>query len=57
MTKEDIENVLTYIKKSQSKGYISHVRALQYVAFVVFGAYTGQRSLATVSRLTVGQDR
>jgi len=57
MTKEDIENVLTYIKNSKSKGCISHVRALQYVAFVVFGAYTGQRSLATVSRLTIGQFR
>ncbi len=57
VTKEDIENILTYIKKSECDGYISLDRALQYVAFVVFGAYTGQRSLATMSKLTVGQFR
>ena len=57
ITREDIENVLTYIKKSELAESISHSRALQYTAFVVFGAYTGQRSLATMSRLTVGQFR
>ena len=30
---------------------------LQYTAFIVFGAYTGQRTMATMSRLTVGQFR
>jgi len=57
ITREDIENVLTYIKKSELAESVSHSRALQYTAFVVFGAYTGQRSLATMSRLTVGQFR
>ena len=55
ITKNDIENILAYIKKSQSEGRISDNRALQYNAFVIFGAYTGQRSLATTSRLTIGQ--
>jgi len=44
-----------HIRKSEHDGCISHNRALQYTAFIVFGAYTGQRSLATMSRLTVGQ--
>jgi hypothetical protein len=30
---------------------------MQYTAFVIFGAFTGQRSLATMSKLTVGQFR
>jgi hypothetical protein len=55
--KKDIENILTYIKKSECNGHISRDRALHYIAFVVFGAYTGQRSLATMSKLTVGQFR
>ena len=55
ITKEDIENILTHIRKSERDERISHDRALQYTAFIVFGAYTGQRSLATMSRLTVGQ--
>ncbi len=57
ITHEDIANILNYIAKSECEGSISHSRALQYVAFVVFGAYTGQRSLATMSRLTVSQFR
>jgi integrase len=57
ITKDDIENILAYIKKSQRDGYISRDRALKNVAFVLFGAYTGQRSLATISRLTVEQFR
>ena len=55
ITKSDIENILSYIRKSELAESISHGRALQYTAFVVFGVYTGQRSLATVSKLTVGQ--
>jgi len=57
ITKEDIEIILSYVRKSELDGSICHSRALQYAAFVVFGAYTGQRSLATASKLTVGQFR
>jgi integrase len=57
ITKDDIQNILSYIAKSKHEGYISHQRALQYTAFTLFGAYTGQRSLATISKLTVGQFR
>jgi hypothetical protein len=33
------------------------VHVAQYSAFVLFGAYTGQRSEATIAKLTVGQFR
>jgi len=55
VTKEDIENTLAHIKKSEKDGCISHDRALRYAAFIVFGAYTGQRSMATMMKLTVGR--
>jgi hypothetical protein len=32
-------------------------RARQYTAFILFGAYTGQRSLSTISKLKIGQFR
>ncbi|MGZ4905948.1 MAG: hypothetical protein ACXV5H_11130 [Halobacteriota archaeon] len=57
ITKADIENVLAFIDKEEKEGEISHHRSQHYRAFVVFGAYTGQRSLATMSKLTVGQFR
>ncbi len=57
VTKEDIENVLSYIKQAKNAGDISAERCAQYTAFVTFGAFTGQRSLATMAKLTVGQFR
>ncbi len=57
ITKTDIENVLAYIDKEEKEGELSHRRAQHYRAFIVFGAYTGQRSLATMAKLTVGQFR
>ena len=57
VTKEDIENVLTHIKQAEDRGDISSERASQYSAFVIFGAFTGQRSMATMAKLTVGQFR
>jgi integrase len=57
VTKEDISNVLQHIAKSERDGEISPERSAQYSAFVLFGAYTGQRSEATTAKLTVGQFR
>jgi CRP-like cAMP-binding protein len=57
VTKEDIEHVLDYIKRAEQDGTISSTRARQYIAFTVFGAFTGQRSVATIMKLTVGQFR
>jgi hypothetical protein len=57
ITKKDVETVLSHIKTTKTKGHINRERALNYTAFVLFGAYTGQQSLATMSKLTVGQFR
>ncbi len=57
VTKEDIENVLGYIKQAERRGDISTERSAHYSAFVIFGAFTGQRSMATMAKLTVGQFR
>ena len=55
VTKEDIEYVLDHIHHAESSGSISRARAEQYTAFTVFGALTGQRSMATMMKLTVSQ--
>jgi hypothetical protein len=52
VTKEDIENVLSYIRNAENEGLISHQRSQHYTAFVIFAALTGQRSLATMAKLT-----
>jgi len=57
VTKEDIQNILDYIRRAESRGIISKSKAEQYTAFTVFGAFTGQRSTATMMKLTVGQLR
>ena len=57
ITKKDVETVLSHIEIAETEGRISSERTLNYTAFVLFGAYTGQRSLATMSKLTVGQLR
>ena len=57
ITRTDIENVLAHIQNVKRGGRLSEQRALEYMGFVVFGAYTGQRTMATMSRLTVGQFR
>jgi len=55
VTIEDISSILAHIKKSHDEGLIDKYRYQQYVAIVLFGSYTGQRSMATISKLTVGQ--
>ncbi len=57
VTKEDVANIIVHISKAEQEGFISHRKAQQFTAFVLFGAYTGQRTLATMMKLTVGQFR
>jgi hypothetical protein len=57
VTQEDINNVLQHIEKAKREGMISPERSTQYPAIVLFGAYTGQRSEATIATLKVGQFR
>jgi integrase len=57
VTKEDIQNILDHIRRAESRGGIGSSRAEQYTGFTVFGALTGQRSMATIMKLTVGQLR
>jgi integrase len=57
VTKEDVENVLTAIGHAYRSGGIDAYHCINYKAIVLFGAFTGQRPLATIARLTVGQFR
>ncbi|HXY87094.1 MAG TPA: hypothetical protein VEG44_01500 [Candidatus Acidoferrales bacterium] len=57
ITKQDIKYLLAYIKTAASGGYLNTYRTQQYTAFILFGAYTGQRSNATIPKLTVEQFR
>jgi hypothetical protein len=53
----DIQNVLNHIKQAYNDGRIDRRRFSQYTTLTLFGAYTGQRSMATISKITVGQMR
>ncbi|MDD1721288.1 MAG: hypothetical protein LUP95_04810 [Euryarchaeota archaeon] len=55
VTKEDIEYLLSAIKQAHRSGEVNTYHYLNYTAIVLFGAMTGQRPLATIARLTVGQ--
>jgi hypothetical protein len=57
VTKEDVENVITVISEAHFRKEIDTCHYLNYKAVVLFGAFTGQRPLATIARLTVGQLR
>ena len=57
VTKGDIENVLGHISSAEKNGSINSHRANHYTAFILFGAFTGQRSLSTIAKLKVGQFR
>ncbi len=55
VTKQDVENLLLAIEHAHSSGQIDGYHYMNYKAIVLFGAFTGQRPLATVARLTIGQ--
>ncbi|MGZ4852283.1 MAG: hypothetical protein ACXV3D_03725 [Halobacteriota archaeon] len=57
VVKDDIERVLSHIQDAEQDGRLSKDRADQYRAFTLFGAYTGQRSVSTIAKLSVGQCR
>jgi integrase len=57
VTREDINRVLCTIAQAREKGEIGYDLARNFKALVLFGAYTGQRSEATVKKLTVKQFR
>jgi len=55
VTKEDVEAILVGVKQAHERGDIDTYHYLNYKAIVFFGAFTGQRPLATIAKLTVGQ--
>ena len=54
VTKEDIQNLLEAIEQAYAKGRIDYYHYQDYKAIVLFGAFTGQRPLATIARLRSG---
>jgi len=57
VTKEDTESVLIYVARAELEDRISFNQAQHLTGFVIFSAYTAQRSMATTSKLTVAQFR
>jgi hypothetical protein len=57
VTVEDIENVLSAIEEGGERREFTARQRQNYTALVLFGAYTGQRPIATIRKLTVGQFR
>ena len=55
VTKHDIEDILAAIEQAAEKEEIDECHRLNYRAIVLFGAFSGQRPLATLALLTVGQ--
>jgi len=55
VTKRDIEDILAAIEQAAEKEEIDECHRLNYRAIVLFGAFSGQRPLATLALLTVGQ--
>ncbi len=55
ITKADVESVLTHIADAKAAEILDEYREAYYRAFILFGAYTGQRPMATMARITVGQ--
>ncbi|MGB8311989.1 MAG: hypothetical protein WCE81_09025 [Halobacteriota archaeon] len=54
---EDIKNVLAAIEEGHENREFTTRQYQNYKALVLFGAYTGQRPIATIRKLTVGQFR
>ena len=57
VTTEDVENVLSAIGHANRSGGIDAYHCLNYKAMVMFGAFTGQRPLATIARLLLDNSR
>ena len=57
VTKDDVEIILAAIQKTERTGLIDAEHLQQFAAFVLFGAYTGQRPYSTISQLRVEQFR
>jgi integrase len=57
VTIEDIKIVLAAINEGLENREFTKRQCQNYKALVLFGAYTGQRPIATIRKLTVGQFR
>jgi hypothetical protein len=57
VTIEDTKNVLSAIDEAYKNAEFTTRQCQNYKALVLFGAYTGQRPIATIRKLTVGQFR
>ncbi len=57
VTTEDIKIVLAAIEEGRENREFTTRQCQNYKALVLFGAYTGQRPIATIRKLTVGQFR
>jgi hypothetical protein len=55
VTIEDVQNVLAFLKVRYTRGELDERHYVAYKASVIFGAFTGQRPDATISRITAGQ--
>ena len=57
ITTDDVKNVLAAIEQGGEHREFTMRQRQNYKALVLFGAYTGQRPIATIRKLTVGQFR
>ena len=55
VTTDDVKNVVSAIEQGGEHGEFTVRQCQNYRALVLFGAYTGQRPIATIGKLTVGQ--
>jgi len=55
VTIEDIQNVLASLKMKYTRGELDKQHYVAYSALIVFGVFTGQRTYATIGRITSGQ--